>query len=155
VEPVKEMKLSRLKKLVALALGLFMLASVLALIRASCVHDLTTEQLAVARDLGVNPWDYPPVYLFPRSYYRVILKPGMTMAEVHALIRGYTRVLQCKSSSSTSSWELYYYFSPDDYDALRFRVIYDQQGRMKAFGEEDESSPSFLTEDCVPGRIGE
>ena len=73
----------------------------------------------------------------------------MTIAEVHKLVRGYTKVFQCPES-----FEVYYYYSDDDQKALRFEIWYDE-GKFSRIIGEDSDSRTIRIENCNPGRLSE
>jgi len=53
----------------------------------------------LASELGVRISDYPYEKSFPVGYFYTVLKPGMTIEEVHKIVRSYKQVLRCKSYS--------------------------------------------------------
>ncbi len=113
------------------------------------------KQEALAKQLGVHINDYPYERAFPEGYFYTILKPGMTVAQVHQIIQGYEQVYRCRSSPETHYYsEIYYYFGTGDKDAMRFETLYDSGGRYKRFFTDDDSSP-LLTNGCEIGLIRE
>lgn len=111
------------------------------------------EELAIT--LGVRIKDYPFVTVFPLGYFYTVIKPGMTLDDVHFIIRGYEKVLRCRDSAKDALYykEVYYYFSPRDDEALRFQLFYDEQGRFLEFQGEDEDSRTIMTLGCEEGII--
>lgn len=115
------------------------------------VNDLSfkIKQRDLAERLGINLGDYPPITLFPQNYFLSVLKPQMTKSDVHEIVIGYDLALTCGSGG-----ELYYYYSKDKADAMRFMVFYDFDGKFhKLVGEGD--SNWLYDKDCVPGLTDE
>jgi hypothetical protein len=96
---------------------------------------LRRKQQALAGELGVKIDFYNSPAVFPVGYYATVLKPNMTFAEVHQLVRGYQQVLLCDGST-----EIYYNFSTEDKSAIRFGIEYDDQGRYKQLEAEKPGS---------------
>ena len=111
-------------------------------------HALKDKQEELAKSLGVKVEDYP--LDFPTDYFYTILKPGLTLAEVHNIVQGYESVYNCYGTD-----ELYYYFSNDENDALRFEFDYDKQGHFVEMRSEDPNSRSLggLGEGCSEGLL--
>ena len=63
------------------------------------------EQEKLAILLGINIKDYPYERAFPIGYFYKVLKPGMSISEIHGLVQGYEKVLRC------STGEPAYYYS--------------------------------------------
>jgi hypothetical protein len=128
------------------------LAFLLSLLLSACVSSpevFSKEQEALAEALGVEAEAYGP--LFPLDYYAETLKVGDTIAEVHAAIQGYTKVLRCPSGS-----EVYYYFSTRDNLAVRFEVYYDDEvDHFIGLVSEDWNQRDISVLDCEPGQFGE
>jgi YD repeat-containing protein len=97
--------------------------------------DLRNKQEVVAKSLEVNIEDYVYPMGFPIGYFYSVLKPGMPYDEVHSIVRGYEGGYRCYAFT-----EIYYYFSVDDNDAIRFRLTYDDQGRYTEMDGEDPDS---------------
>lgn len=91
--------------------------------------------------------DYPPASAFPSSYFFYVLERGMTKKEVHEIVVEYEQAFTCNSID-----ELYYYYSKDEADAMRFKIIYDFDGKYYRLIEEGDSS-IFYDEECVPGLL--
>lgn len=103
----------------------------------------------LAQRLGIDIDAYPHISRFPKSYFLIVLKPDMTRKEVHEIVKEYEQVLHCRRSS-----EIYYYYSKNDAKALRFKVVYDFDGRyVKLMGEDD--STMLVDEGCAPGLLDE
>ncbi len=86
---------------------------------------------------------------FPVGYFYSVLKPGMTYAEVHSMVRGYEGVYRCYGFS-----KIYYYFSVDDNDAIRFRLTYDGQSKfVELQGEDPDSCTSGWGPGCSVGLL--
>ena len=107
-----------------------------------------SEQEKLAQKFGVEIEDFPDERYFPEGYFYTILKPGITSKEVHDFIQGYEKVLHCGGYR-----EIYYYFSSDDAQSLRFEIIYDEQGKYKDIRSEDDDSRTIRTEGCELGLI--
>jgi hypothetical protein len=106
------------------------------------------QQQNLARELGVTISDYPYPSAFPEGYYYVVLSTDMSIHDVHMTIMGYEKVYHCNTNS-----EIYYYFSLDDKKALRFEIIYDEQGLFKEFRGEDDDSRTIRLDGCEQGLI--
>ena len=119
---------------------------------SSCTHrnPYLDEQERLADQLGVRIEDYPGPLLFPLGYYETILNPGMNLNEVHDAIRGYEKVFHCGIYS-----EIYYYFSEDDRKAIRFVIVYDEEGKYRFIEGEELDSRTIRLDGCVPGLIVE
>lgn len=108
------------------------------------------QQEKLANSLGVQIEDYPYPSSFPNGYFYIKLQSGMTINEIHAIVQGYENVYHCGDYS-----EIYYYYSQEDNKALRFELLYDEQGRFKQLRGEDDDSRTIRTEGCMPGLIDE
>ena len=108
----------------------------------------TAQQVKLANFLHVRIEDYPYQYSFPVGYFDSVLKPGMAVDEVHNVIKGYEKVLNCGSWS-----EIYSYFSTDDSRALRLEIFYDTHGTYQDIQGEDRNSKTIRAEGCVDGLI--
>ena len=86
------------------------------------------RQEKLAQTLVVRIDDYPSPYSFPQGYYYSILKPGMMRDEVHQLVKGYVKVLNCHNVS-----EIYYFYDTSDEKATRFEIRYDDEGYFLEF----------------------
>jgi hypothetical protein len=109
------------------------------------------QQRQLAQELGVKINDYPASYAFPVGYFHSVLKVGSTTQDVHRVIQGYEKVFRC------DNWygEVYYYFSPDDSNALRFEVQSDENFRFDELRTEDENSRTISVDGCIPGSFEE
>jgi len=110
------------------------------------------EQRQLAKELGVKIDDYPSPYAFPDGYFYSVLKPGMTIGQVHNIVKGYRASYNCGLD------EVYYYFSDNDNRAIRFEVDYDYApvGDDYIFINlmtEDDNSRSIHIVGCVPGLL--
>ncbi len=111
---------------------------------------LRDKQEGLAKSLGVKIENYPYQADFPAGYFYSVLKPGMTYDEVHRIVRGYASVYRCYETD-----ENYYYFSKEDDEALRFRLVYDAQGQfVKLQGEDPNSRTLGLRPGCSIGLLG-
>lgn len=108
------------------------------------------QQQELARNLGVRINDYPYPTDFPAGYFYAVLKPGMTYKDVHNIVRGYQSVYQCYGTD-----EIYYYFSNNGDEALRFALYYDKQGNFVELQGEDPNSRTLgLGPGCSIGPLG-
>jgi hypothetical protein len=108
---------------------------------------LKEKQEALAKSLGVKIQDYAGT--FPTNYFYAVLKPKMTLDEVHGIVRGYERVSNCWGTA-----ELYYYFGTDKNDAIRFMLHYDEQGYfVRLEGEEPDSRTLGVSSGCPDGLL--
>jgi hypothetical protein len=113
------------------------------------------KQKDLANQLGIKITDYPYPKAFPEGYFYTVLKPGMTVDEVHHVVQDYEKVYRCRSSADTRFYsEIYYYFSVKDQGALRFEVFYDQKEKFEKLQGEDNNSSTIRTDDCEIGLIG-
>jgi hypothetical protein len=133
-------------------LGCFLLAATFAVFRANPYWPHILQQKELAKDLGVQINDYPASYAFPIGYFHEILKPRMTLEEVHKIIKGYIHVYNCENYK-----EVYYFFSENDSRAIRFEVTYDQSAAGKYvflnLQTEDDNSRSIHVQECRSGLI--
>jgi hypothetical protein len=106
------------------------------------------QQERLAETLGIKIDDYPYPNSFPSGYYYSVLKPGMTINEVHQRIKGYKKVINCNGVS-----EIYFFYDVSDEKALRFRIRYDQQKNYKEFEGEEKDSRTIQTLGCVEGQL--
>jgi hypothetical protein len=113
------------------------------------------QQENLANDFGVRINDYPYEMNFPLGYFYAVLKPGMSIDEIHKLTRGYEKVDRCRTSITGPFYkEVYYYYSSDDLQALRFQMFYDNKEVFTNFQSEDNNSRTISTKDCELGLIG-
>ena len=111
------------------------------------------EQQQLANELNVSINDYPEPYTFPEGYFVATLTSEMRIEAVHKIVLGYEKVFQCGES------EVYYYFSENGEDALKFRIFYDENH----VGEEgtflsiisQENSNTIGVDGCIPGLLEE
>lgn len=109
-----------------------------------------TLQRDLAKELGVEIPDYPYPVSFPSGYFYTVLKPGMSVSEVHQIVKGYEKVMNCRNVS-----EIYYYFSVELEQAKRFKIVYDNDGKFVRFEGEEDDSRTLDTNGCAPGLIEE
>jgi hypothetical protein len=146
-----------MKKRIAIGIGVFVL-----LILAICLlfgpseerNPYQAQQDRLAAEFGIRVTDYPYVRSFPAGYFYTLLKPGMSVDEVHKVLRGYEKVFRCGSPVDPYySREVYYYFSSDDSKALRFQIFYDKQEKYENIQGEDSNSRSIPVDNCEEGLI--
>jgi len=106
------------------------------------------ERVNLAQELGVRIDDYPYPKDFPVGYIKTEVKPGMQIAEVHEIVRGYEKVYRCGKYS-----EVYYFYSDDDWKALRVEIVYDKMKNFKELRLEDSNSRTIQVFDCIPGLL--
>lgn len=139
-------------KILLLTLSVILVCGLGALGINSIILGSHQERIQVlATQLGVRVEDYPYPSAFPEGYFYTVLKPGMTIYEVHQIVQGYEKVLHCEDVET----EIYYYFSSEDGKALRFAIVYDDQWRFWRLRGEDTNSRSIRTEGCEDGPIKE
>jgi hypothetical protein len=126
----------------------FLLVAVVVIRSTIYVTPRERMQIDLADRFGVKIEDYPNRSAFPVGYFSTILKPEMTITEVHEIVQGYQRVLHCGKRS-----EIYYYFSSDLANAKRFKIRYDDQGNYLGIEGEEDDSRTLQTYGCDPGLI--
>jgi len=137
-----------MNKVFKLSVVLLTIGLLTILISCSAADNKNELQRELATELGVKIEDFPSPSSFPAGYYYSILQPGMPINDIHTKVRGYKRVLHCKSYS-----EIYYYFSTDDNNALRFEIMYDSSGKFLRLETEDEDSGTINITGCTSGLI--
>lgn len=114
-------------------------------------NPLEEAQQDLARELGVRIEDYPYPGGFPSGYFGTVLVPGMSISEVHNIVRGYKQVLHCGKGM-----EVYYYLTTDIRDTERFFIYYDEQGRYsRLIGEDNDSRRNIDGNWCSEGLLKE
>ena len=106
------------------------------------------EQKKLADKLGIAMKDYPYVNSYPEGYFHEVLYPGMAIQSVHSIVIGHEQVFNCYGTD-----ELYYYFSTNDEDALRFVLHYDQEHKFVRMQGEDDDSRTLSKRGCVSGLL--
>lgn len=107
------------------------------------------QQKELAEFLGVDIKDYRQAD-FPYEYFANTLTPGMTIREVHQIMRGYEKVLYCGDYS-----EIYYYFSTDDDKSFRYEIMYAER-RFDEFTTDDiYDSWRISIDGCAEGLLEE
>jgi hypothetical protein len=109
---------------------------------------LVKKQQELAKEFGVQLKDYP--HSFPAAYFYTVLRPGMSMSEVHKTVRGYEQVLHCGNRM-----EVYYYLTTDIQDTQRFYIFYDEQKTFARLQTEDNDSRRALLGGCLSGPLEE
>ena len=99
---------------------------------------------------NVDMDNFPPEKYFPIGYFFTTLKRGISIEEVHAIVRGYEKVYHCGDGI-----EIYYYFSNSDVEALRFMILYDQNYQYIDLNGEDDDSITISLDGCQLGLISE
>jgi hypothetical protein len=113
------------------------------------------QQGKLAEELEVKIQDYPYESSFPIGYFVSALQPGMTLNEVHAIVKGYKEIYQCFGFA-----ELYYYYSSDEEESIAFMISYDENKKFVDLrGIDYASAPSHSSEGepvaCSPGLLSE
>ena len=111
------------------------------------------KQGILAQKLGVKIQDFPPESYFPVGYFAEILKPGMSIGEVHNLVSDYDKVLRCRFDENFYDREIYYFYGDVDKYVLRFELFYNRQQKYERFQGEDRNSGSLMSEGCETGLI--
>lgn len=109
---------------------------------------LVKKQQELAKEFGVQLADYP--HLFPATYFYTKLKTGMSVSEVHAIVREYEQVLHCGEHI-----EVYYYLTTDIHYTQRFYIFYDEQNTFARLQTEDSDSRRMLPSGCLLGPLKE
>lgn len=105
------------------------------------------ERLAIT--LGVDINRYRRVD-FPSDYFFQELKPGMSVYEIHQIIKGYDQVLRCDDYA-----EVYFYFNPPDTEPFKYMILYNEK-LFKSFITEDLSGDRRIALDgCTAGVLPE
>jgi regulatory protein YycH of two-component signal transduction system YycFG len=79
------------------------------------------------------------------------LKPGINYHQVHDIVKGYDKVFNCFGTD-----EIYYYFSPNDENAFRYLISYDEKGNYSEMQSDDNNSRTLsVWAECKTGRLGE
>jgi hypothetical protein len=108
------------------------------------------QREALAEQLGVEILDYPAEKLFPAGYFEAVLQPGVSVEEVHRIVQGYELALVCQDYA-----EVYYFYSKDDFEAVRIMLLYDDEKRFYELRTEDNDSMTIYTGDCEVGQLSE
>jgi hypothetical protein len=80
-----------------------------------------TQKRDLANLFGINLVEFEQEKRFPYQYFYDNLADGMTVREVHQIMRRYEKVLKCGDFA-----EIYYYFSTDEELAYRYLVGFEQ-----------------------------
>lgn len=113
------------------------------------------QRANLARELGLDPKIYSRDRYFPANYFYDVLQPGMSIDQVHQTMRGYSAVHTCGKI-----FELYYFFSTSDEDAVRIAIFYDRnedvsQKKLVRVRTEDDDSRTLNFVSCTPGLLEE
>lgn len=103
----------------------------------------------LAKELGIQIENYPYPLAFPSGYFGIVLKQGMSISEVHKIVRGYKQVLHCGDGM-----EVYYFLTTDIKDTERFFIFYDEKGRyLRLQGEDSDSRRNIDGIRCIDGLL--
>lgn len=126
-----------------------LIVTVIVLGQSANRSDIQREQQEFAESVGVRIEDYSYPGTFPLSYFDSKLSVGMSKSETHSIISGYEKVLKC--NQQLVQREIYYFFSSQDFKAIRIEVWYSDDGRFLGINSEDQDSRTIRTEECAPG----
>jgi hypothetical protein len=125
----------------------FIVGSVLALILSLVLLKIIKREIRkqnqaeLASILNVKIDEYPFPEDFPFFYYQAVLEKGMTVDEVHEIVKGYDYALNCWGYD-----EIYYYFGLHHNDSINFMITYDELGKAKwVISGNSDSGPDFPT----------
>jgi len=106
------------------------------------------QQKQVAEVFKVDLKNYREVD-FPFQYFDETLKPGMSIKDVHQIMRGYELTFKCQD------WgEVYFYFSKNEKEAFKYMILYDDSGKFESFITDDPyNSMGVSTSSCVKGLL--
>jgi len=146
-----------LKNHLPFTLGNFVLSILIIILISACALNndpliRAQQQEQVAKALNAKPEDYKNLGEFPFGYFYKHLQKGMTIKDVHGLVREYESVFNCTHPTSYDK-EIYYYYSNNDDVALRFVVFYDDENKFVSLLSEDTNSRSISIKGCTEGRL--
>lgn len=105
------------------------------------------KQRRLADMLGVNLEEYRKVD-FPRDYFAKTLTAGMSITEVHSIIKGYDLSLKC------GDWaEVYYYFGTNNKESFRYKILYDGETYDSFLVDDIYDSMKISVVGCVEGLL--
>lgn len=104
----------------------------------------------LAQILGVDIQKYEPD-MFPVNYFQQALSPGMSIKEVHQIVKGYQKSLICPRANA----EVYYFYSYDD-EGVKIKLTYDLADNSYVDMIIDDNNSSLINVNgCAPGLLGE
>ena len=115
---------------------------------------LRPQQKELAKEFGVNIQDYPYEASFPVGYFDSKLKPGMTIDEVHEIVKEYVGVFRCFHDFA----ELYFYYSLDEDKEIDFFIFYDTERNFRELKSIEilyNTASSGGPVACSPGLLSE
>jgi hypothetical protein len=107
------------------------------------------QQKRLAAELGINIKDYPNPRIFPEGYFEAKLIPGTDISEVHRRIKGFSKVVNCRTR------EVYYFFDAGEDFSLRIEVLYNADFTVKKIQGEDEDDRTINVSACSDEPISE
>jgi len=137
-----------IKKILIIFLGILLFSIFIICIKSYREQKyFSQEQEKIAKILGTQIENFPPSQHFPYGYFDKKLKKGMSLSEVHSIMKGYVSVYRC-----SDLLENYYFISENDNNTLEFSIIYDED---KLFSEliSEERGYHFLSPECIPGQV--
>jgi hypothetical protein len=112
-------------------------------------RDLRPQQEKLAKELGIRIDDYPFQSEFPAGYFATVLHEGMTLAQVHRIVRGYQDVFRCYGDT-----EVYYFFDRENKKGVVFMIRYDPSSKFVELRGSNPFEPTIsLGDDCTEGRL--
>jgi hypothetical protein len=116
---------------------------------------LRPQQEKLAEELGIKIQDYPNERSFPVGYFDTILEPGMTIYEVHKIVKGYVGVFRCFNDSA----EHYYYYSLEEDKEIDFFIFFDTERNFMELKSIEPLNNKTVSSGgpvaCFPGLLNE
>jgi len=109
------------------------------------------EQIKIAHILGVKIKDYPPSQYFPQGYFLLKLQTGMSVEEVHSIMKGYVSVKKCGDDM-----EQYFFISDkQDMNVLLLDLIFSEEKFLLDKIVTFDRGNNPITTTCVLGQLEE
>ena len=145
------MKIKRILLTIILGLAVICIMSgiLLAVSNQRQERELLQKQQELAELLDVDIADYPTPNRFPFEYYYTVLEEGMSIDEVHEIVRGYMNVYHRQRA------EIYLFYYEDNSQAMPLKILYDDNFRFVTIVAGDPDSGGITLSGSEPGRIGE
>ena len=136
------------KKVSIAIISVLFLGSLFWVVPALRSYSYSSQQRQLANTLGVALGNYRETD-FPFQYFDQTLKPGMSIKDVHQIMRGYELTFKCQD------WgEVYFYYSKDEKDAFKYMLLYDDDGKFESFITDDPyNSMGISTSGCAEGLL--
>ena len=131
-----------------MVIGVLLLCSLFWIIPILRSYSYLSQQRQLANILGVSLDDYRQ-FDFPFQYFDEALKPGMSIKDVHQIMRGYELVFKCRD------WgEIYFYFDRRDKYAFKYLILYDDNKKFESLIVDDiNNSMSVSANGCEEGYL--